>query len=52
METTADSTTPVPAITDAFVADRMAFWGRFTKFVTYGAIAIAVLLVLMALFLT
>lgn len=52
MDTTADSTTPVPTITDAFLADRMAFWGRFTKFVTYGAIAIALLLVVMAIFLT
>lgn len=52
MNTTADTAPAVPAITDAFVADRLAFWGRFTKFVTYGAIAIAVLLVLMAIFLT
>lgn len=50
--TTAAGTTsivePGPAATDAFVADRMAFWGSFTKFVTMGAVGIVVLLILMA----
>jgi hypothetical protein len=50
METTA-ATPTAPAIEEAFVADRMAFWGTFTKFVTAGGIAIAVLLILMAIFL-
>ena len=41
-----------PALTDAFIADRQAFWGSFTRFVTMGAGAIIVLLILMAIFLT
>ncbi len=40
-----------PSITDAFVADRQAFWGGFTHYVTIAAGAIAVLLILMAFFL-
>lgn len=40
-----------PEITQAFVADRERFWGSFTSFVTGGAIVVAVLLVLMAVFL-
>ncbi len=44
-------TEPGPAIDDAFVADRQAFWGSFTRFVTMGAIAVVVLLILMAFFL-
>ena len=40
-----------PNIEDAFVADRQAFWGSFTSFVTMGTIAIVVLLILMAIFL-
>ena len=52
METTVAATQPAPQMEDAFLADRMAFWGSFTGFVKYGAIAIAVLLVLMAFFLT
>ncbi len=47
--TTAAPTAPV--IEDAFYADRLAFWGRFTNFVTGGGIAIAVLLILLAVFL-
>ncbi len=54
---TLTTTTPTasPAGTadaDAFVADRQAFWGSFTRFVTMGAAAIVVLLILMAFFLT
>jgi hypothetical protein len=40
-----------PEVLDAFVADRQAFWGRFTRFVTFGATAIAVLLILLTIFL-
>ena len=40
-----------PNIAEAFVADRQAFWGSFTHFITMGACAIAVLLILMAIFL-
>ena len=36
---------------DAFVADRQAFWGSFTRFVTMGTVAIVALLILMAIFL-
>ena len=44
-------TEPGPAAIDAFVADRQAFWGSFTSFVTMAASAVVVLLVLMAIFL-
>ena len=40
-----------PNITDAFVADRQAFWGSFTHFVTRAVIGLVVLLILMAYFL-
>jgi hypothetical protein len=43
---------PSPAALEAFLADRQAFWGSFTRFVTFGAGAVVVLLVLMAIFLT
>ena len=39
------------SITQSFFVDRQAFWGRFTSFTTYAAIAIVVLLVLMWYFL-
>lgn len=42
---------PGPSAVDAFVADRQAFWGSFTSFVTMAATAIVVLLILMAIFL-
>ncbi len=45
-------TAPGPAAAEAFVADRQAFWGSFTRFVTMGAVAVVVLLILMAYFLT
>ena len=40
-----------PVTEDAFLADRQAFWNSFTSFTTGSVIAIAVLLILMALFL-
>ena len=40
-----------PDIAGAFVADRQAFWGSFTNFVTMAAIAVVVLLILLAYFL-
>lgn len=49
---TPNETDAVPAAVDAFVADRQAFWGSFTRFVTMGAVAVVVLLILMAFFLT
>ena len=53
--TTAAGTTtvvePSPAISEAFIADRQAFWGSFTRFVTMGASAVVVLLILLAYFL-
>ena len=52
--TTKDTTVtaPGPAAAEAFVADRQAFWASFTRFVTMGAVAVVVLLILMAFFLT
>ena len=44
-------TKPATPTEDAFVADRQAFWTRFTGFTKYSAIAIAVLLLLMWVFL-
>ncbi len=44
-------TEPSASAVDAFVADRQAFWGSFTSFVTMAASGIAVLLILMAIFL-
>lgn len=38
-------------ITQSFFVDRQAFWIRFTRFTTYAAGAIVVLLILMWLFL-
>ncbi len=40
-----------PVGAEAFLADRQAFWGSFTHFVTGGVIAVVVLLILMAIFL-
>jgi hypothetical protein len=42
---------PGPSLTEAFIADRQAFWGSFTRFVTMGAGAVVVLLILLAYFL-
>ncbi len=58
MANPADPNPPVPQtetapdISQAFVADRQSFWGSFTTFVTGGAIAVTVLLIAMAYFLT
>lgn len=49
--TTTTVTQTGPAASEAFVADRQAFWGSFTRFVTMGAVAVVVLLILMAFFL-
>ncbi len=58
--TTLDATTtqpptptvaPGPDLTEAFVADRQAFWGSFTNFVFMGVVGIVVLLMLLAFFL-
>ncbi len=48
---TSTVTEPGPAIDEAFVADRQAFWGSFTSFATGAVIAVVVLLILMAIFL-
>ena len=49
--------TPVQAGTplaneDAFVADRQKFWGSFTSATTFAVIAVIVVVIGMALFLT
>jgi hypothetical protein len=36
---------------EAFIADRQRFWMSFTHFLGYGALGVAVVLILMALFL-
>ncbi len=50
----ADETTIVTGAEtpEAFVADRQQFWVSFTHFVMGSAIGIAILLILMAIFLT
>lgn len=40
-----------PMTTEAFVADRQHFWTGFTRLATYCAGAVALILVLMAIFL-
>lgn len=44
-------TQPSPPIEEAFVADRFAFWNRFTGFTKWGTVAVVVLLILMWIFL-
>ena len=44
-------TQSAPPIEEAFVADRFAFWTRFTGFTKWGTVAVVALLVLMWLFL-
>lgn len=39
-----------PSLEEAFVADRMTFWNRFTRFTTYSVIALVVLLIGMWIF--
>ena len=46
-----DTSTPGPDLTEAFVADRQAFWGSFTNFVLMGVVGVTVLLILLAFFL-
>jgi hypothetical protein len=50
----ADQTTIVTGAEtpEAFIADRQAFWVSWTHFVLGSAIGIAILLILMAIFLT
>ncbi len=50
--TTLSDSQPSPIPVEAFIADRQAFWSSFTHFITGGVIAVVVLLILMALFLT
>jgi hypothetical protein len=40
----------VDPITQSFIVDRQAFWGRFTSFTTGAAIAVAALLIGLWLF--
>lgn len=42
---------PSQPIEQAFVADRDAFWHRFTGFAKWGTIAVVALLILMWIFL-
>lgn len=49
--TPAQSGTPLPN-EDAFVADRQRFWGAFTNVAFYAVIAVGVLVIGMAIFLT
>ena len=51
MQSSASRPTSRPNIDEAFVADRVMFWSRFTTFTTGAVIAVVVLLVLMAVFL-
>ena len=42
-------TEPVgPTTTEAFIADRQHFWGRFTHFIVAGVIAVIVILLFLA----
>ena len=45
-------TNPAPLTEDAFVADRQRFWGSFTHATTFAVVAMVILLILMAIFLT
>lgn len=40
-----------PNTPEAFIADREIFWKRFTHFVVFAVIGVAVLLIAMAIFL-
>ena len=46
----APATTGQPTLEEAFVADRITFWNRFTQFTTYSVIAMVVLLIGMYIF--
>ena len=41
-----------PNTPEAFIADRQIFWGRFTRFVVYAVMVVAIVLIGMAIFLT
>lgn len=46
------ATEPIgPTTTEAFVADRQRFWGRFTHFVVGCVILVVIVLIGMAIFL-
>lgn len=49
--TPAQAGTPL-ANQDAFVADRQKFWGAFTTATTYAVIAVVIVVIGMAVFLT
>ena len=51
LSTTPDRRVAGPTTTEAFIADRMVFWGTFTRFVLFGVIGVVVLLILMTIFL-
>ena len=52
METSnTDTAAPGPDLTEAFVADRQAFWSSFTNFIVMGTAGVVVLLILLAFFL-
>jgi hypothetical protein len=40
-----------PLTVDAFIADRQQIWASFTSMVRLGAIGVAIILILMAIFL-
>ncbi len=42
---------PGPTTTEAFVTDRQVFWASFTRFAFRAIVAVAVLVILMAIFL-
>ena len=41
-----------PNTVEAFIADRQVFWTRFTRAIVYAVIAVVILLIGMAIFLT
>jgi hypothetical protein len=42
-------TEPVgPTTVEAFLADRVAFWSRFTRFIVVGVVAVIVVLLFLA----
>lgn len=48
--TPATTTDGGPSLEEAFVADRMTFWNRFTRFTTFSVVAVVVLLIGMWIF--
>lgn len=51
MSQAASATNLAPVTDDAFLADRQRFWGSFSHFVLGCVIALAIMLILMAIFL-